>query len=272
MVPNTKALLVCDLEPGSATVARSGPFARGASQYLFTFPLSAFRAAFARGAKKHLWETCGEGSSLELMEQVETDAGALSAELEARFEAEALPHLDRMYAAALGLTRNAEDAEDLVQEVFLRAFSSFGQFQEGTNVRAWLYRILTNTFISEYRSGKHDPRKMGQPLPADWQLSETDLRAPSSGGFKLPSPVSPSAESEAMPGLEAAEVLDMLGKLPEPQQEAVYLSDVMGFSYKEVAEILEIPIGTVTSRLHRGRENLRKSLRSQAAGRGLEVT
>lgn len=272
MVPNTKALLVCDLEPGSATVARSGPFARGASQYLFTFPLSAFRAAFARGAKKHLWETCGEGSSLELMEQVETDAGALSAELEARFEAEALPHLDRMYAAALGLTRNAEDAEDLVQEVFLRAFSSFGQFQEGTNVRAWLYRILTNTFISEYRSGKHDPRKMGQPLPADWQLSETDLRAPSSGGFKLPSPVSPSAESEAMPGLEAAEVLDMLGKLPEPQQEAVYLSDVMGFSYKEVAEILEIPIGTVTSRLHRGRENLRKSLQSQAAGRGLEVT
>ncbi len=194
-----------------------------------------------------------------------------SAELESRFESEALPYLDRMYAAALGLTRNQQDAEDLVQDVYLRAFSSFDRFEEGTNIRAWLYRILTNTFISEYRSGRRDPGRIGQPLPADWQLTDQDLQVLASEQPRRAAPVSPSAESEAIVGLEQGEVLEMLEQLPEGQRNAVYLSDVMGFSYREIAEILEVPLGTVTSRIHRGREALRKSLRGQALERGWEV-
>ena len=194
-----------------------------------------------------------------------------TAELEARFESEALPYLDRMYAAALGLTRNTQDAEDLVQDVYLRAFSNFHRFEEGTNIRAWLYRILTNTFISDYRSGARDPGRIGQPLPADWQLTDQDLQTLVSKQVRRGSPVSPSAESEAIVGLETGEVLEMLERLPEGQRNAVYLSDVMGFSYKEIAQILEVPMGTVTSRIHRGRESLRKSLRGQALERGWEV-
>lgn len=193
-------------------------------------------------------------------------------EIEARFETEALPFLDQMYAAALGLTRNPSDAEDLVQDVYLRAFSNFASFQEGTNIRAWLYRILTNTFISDYRSKRRDLGRIGDPLPADWQLSSA---AQGSTGPEQTegshAPVSPSAESEAIIQLESAEVLRMLEELPSDQRRAVYLSDVMGFSYKEIAEILEVPMGTVTSRIHRGREKLRRSLRTEAEARGWEV-
>lgn len=193
-------------------------------------------------------------------------------ELEARFEAEALPFLDQMYAAALGLTRNRSDAEDLVQEVYLKAFSNFSSFQEGTNIRAWLYRILTNTFISDYRSKKTDLGRIGDPLPADWQLSSASQG--SLGGDHdsvAHAPTSPSAESEAFVKIESDEVLKMLEALPKKQRRAVYLSDVMGFSYKEIAEILDLPMGTVTSRIHRGREKLRRSLRTEAEARGWEV-
>ncbi len=193
-------------------------------------------------------------------------------ELEARFESEALPFLDQMYAAALGLTRNQSDAEDLVQDVYLRAFSNFASFQEGTNIRAWLYRILTNTFISDYRSRRKDLSRLGDPLPPDWQLSSAAQGSLGRGSDQgAHAPVSPSAESEAIVQIESAEVLQMLEALPSDQRRAVYLSDVMGFSYKEIAEILDLPMGTVTSRIHRGREKLKRSLRTEAEARGWEV-
>ncbi len=202
----------------------------------------------------------------------ETETAALvgqEANLEARFEAEALPFLDQMYAAALGLTRNAEDAEDLVQDVYLRAFAAFDRFQQGTNLRAWLYRILTNTFISDYRQKRNDPGRIGEPLPADWQLVPGDFAVAQDRGRAAP--VSPSAEAEAIIGLETTEVLEMVQALPDSQRRIVYLADVMGFSYREIAALLELPIGTVTSRLHRGREKLRQQLRGTAIDRGWEV-
>lgn len=180
-------------------------------------------------------------------------------ELEARFEAEALPYLDQIYGAALGLTRNPSDAEDLVQDVYLRAFDRFATFEPGTNVRAWLYRILTTVWVSNYRKDKRDLQAAGEPLPLDWQLgSEAQEPSVRSGSPGLA--VSPSAESEAIETIEAEAVLELLDKLPEEQRRAVYLSDVMGFSYKEIGQILEVPQGTVSSRIHRGRETLRKSL------------
>lgn len=190
-------------------------------------------------------------------------------ELEARFEAEALPYLDQMYGAALGLTRNPADAEDLVQDVYLKAFASFAGFEQGTNIRAWLYRILTNTFISDYRSKRRNPGRVGDPLPMDWQLS--DEARDSMHGDEGTGAVSPSAESEAITSLAQGEVMELLEGLPGGQRRAVYLSDVMGFSYPEIAEILEVPLGTVTSRIHRGREKLKKQLRTEALEHGWEV-
>ncbi len=199
--------------------------------------------------------------------------------VEDQFEALAMPFLDQIYAAALGLTRNSTDAEDLVQEVYLRAFASFSSFQPGTNMRAWLYQILTNTFISGYRKRLRDPAAAGEPLPEDWQLSAASkssvLYAPgekrerSLGGASMP--VSASAESEAMDTIETARVMEILERLPDSQRRAVYLSDVVGFNYEEVGRILDVPAGTVKSRIHRGRERLRRELLSIAQERGWEV-
>jgi RNA polymerase sigma-70 factor, ECF subfamily len=179
-------------------------------------------------------------------------------ERQRRFESEALPFLDSMYGAALRLTRNPADAEDLLQETFLRAYSAFQSFEPGTNLKAWLYRILMNTYISSYRKQKRSPQTVSSDDLEDFSLYRSIVEE----GQKTP-------EAEVLSKIPDEEVKHALEELPEQFRVAVLLADVEGFSYQEIADITDTSIGTVMSRLHRGRKALQKALWEYARTRGL---
>lgn len=176
------------------------------------------------------------------------------------FEEQALPFMNQLYAAAMRMTRNPSDAADLVQETFVKAFQAFAQFQQGTNLKAWLYRIQTNTFINTYRKNQRNPYQGTIDDLEDWQLGNAESAT---------STMTRSAEAEAIDHLPDSAVKDALQSIPEDFRLAVYFADVEGFSYQEVADIMKTPVGTVMSRLHRGRRMLREMLADYARDRGI---
>lgn len=181
-------------------------------------------------------------------------------ELRERFEEEALPLLDQLYGAAIRMTHNEADAQDLVQDTYVRAFSSFHTFKPGTNLKAWMYRILKNSFINTYRKKQRRPQEMSDDSVQDWQLFEASKHSPV--GLE-------SAEASALDSMPSDSVREALEALPESYREAVLLADVEGFSYKEIAEIMNTPVGTVMSRIYRGRAQLRTALADYAARIGI---
>ncbi|MBF0581258.1 sigma-70 family RNA polymerase sigma factor [Corynebacterium sp. ED61] len=182
------------------------------------------------------------------------------AELLKRFEDEALPLLDQLYGAALRMTRNPTDAQDLVQDAYMKAFQAFASFKPGTNLKAWMYRILTNAYINNYRKAQRRPAESSGEDLTDWQMAETASHH--STGLE-------SAEVEALKNIPDTRIQDALMGLAEDYRMVVYYADVEGLPYKDIAEIMDTPIGTVMSRLHRGRKQLRAKLKDVAAEHGI---
>ncbi|HCT9180730.1 TPA: sigma-70 family RNA polymerase sigma factor [Corynebacterium aurimucosum] len=176
------------------------------------------------------------------------------------FEEQALPLLDQLYGGAMRLTRNAQDAEDLIQETYLKAYSNFDSFKQGTNLKAWLYRIMTNTYINSYRKAKRRPVESSADELSDFQLYTT--AGHDSTGLE-------SAEVEALKQMPDSEISEAMNDLPEDYRMVVYYADVVGLAYKEIAEVMGTPLGTVMSRLHRGRKLLRAALKDVAREKGI---
>ncbi len=181
---------------------------------------------------------------------------------QATFAEQAMPFMDQLYSHALRMTRNAADAEDLVQETYLKAYRGFASFEQGTNLRAWLFRILTNNYINTYR------KKQRRPSESDLEDVQDLYRYRRLGGAET-AQLGRSAEEELFEHITDGEIKEALEALPEQYRDAVLLADVEGFAYKEIAEILDVPIGTVMSRLHRGRKRLQEQLLEFGRLRGL---
>ena len=177
-----------------------------------------------------------------------------AAERTKRFERDALQYMNQLYAAALRYTRNQDDAQDLVQDTYAKAYTSFHQFEPGTNLKAWLYRVLTTTFINNYRKDQRRPQTSDSEIE-DWQLADAASHTSDQGK---------STEDVVLESLPDSDIKRALTEIPEEFRMAVYLADVEGFSYKEIAEIVNVPTGTVMSRLHRGRKLLREKLSGYA--------
>ena len=184
----------------------------------------------------------------------------LATDLNARFTEEAMPLLDQLYGGALRMTRNPQDAEDLVQETYLKAYNAFDSFKPGTNLKAWLYRIMTNTYINNYRKMKRRPLETSAEDVTDSQLYTSSSH--DSTGLE-------SAEVEALKMMPNSRISDALNSLNEDYRMVVYYADIEGLAYKEIAEVMEIPLGTVMSRLHRGRKQLREMLKDVAHEQGI---
>lgn len=178
------------------------------------------------------------------------------------FEQQALPLLDQLYGGALRLTRNPADAEDLVQETYIKAFQAFDSFTQGSNLKAWMYRIMTNLYITNYRKAQRRPTQTSAEEITDYQLLSSASHE--SQGLE-------SAEVEALKKLPTSEISEALNALSEDYRMVVYYADVEGLAYKEIADIMGVPLGTVMSRLHRGRKKLRDALKDVARERGIGI-
>ncbi|MDO4761235.1 MAG: sigma-70 family RNA polymerase sigma factor [Corynebacterium sp.] len=191
-----------------------------------------------------------------------TTSAAKDTGLRQRFEEEALPLLDHLYSGALRMTRNETDAEDLVQETYMKAFQSFASFTPGTNLKAWLYRIMTNSYINAYRKKQRQPQHTSHEEVTDYQLLTSSMHE--AIGLE-------SAEVEALRNIPDGTIAHAMMELADDYRMVVYYADIEGFAYKEIAEIMDTPLGTVMSRLHRGRKMLRSALIDVAKERGFSV-
>lgn len=221
-----------------------------------------------KGTAEAVPEPAGQAGSGSSQAGPETEDATLDVSAETveqrrlRFERDAMQYVDQLYSAAMRMARNPSDAEDLVQEAYTKAFSAFHQYKPGTNLKAWLYRILTNTYINLYRKRQREPLQSNSDSIEDWQLARAESHT--SSGLR-------SAEAEALDHLPDSDVKRALQDIPEEFRLAVYFADVEGFAYKEISDIMNTPIGTVMSRLHRGRRMLRDMLAEYAAERGFKT-